>query len=250
MTSALSAAAAAVMLGGCVSLVGLPPLPGSHSESVTALCIGCAGGGVSISLVEPPPDDGAPAQTPAPPAPAGSVPSPRETGPAAAAREANADEPPAQALAREAIRVNEGLRLEPYLDTTGAPHIGYGHRLTVEEAERLLDIDLETAARTARRVLGPAWAGLDPARRAALIEAAYVLGERGLARFTRMLAALESGDYETAADELLDSRWARIQAPARTDALARQLRTGRMGGNTDSNSGAGETPAPAPHPLP
>ena len=54
----------------------------------------------------------------------------------------------------------------------------------------------------------------------------YQLGERGTRRFHRMLAAFEIGDYDTAADELLDSDVAR-QQPERWGELAAIMRAGR-----------------------
>jgi lysozyme len=41
------------------------------------------------------------------------------------------------------------------------------------------------------------------------------------------LEALRTGDYADAADEMLDSAWAR-QTPARAQRLAQQMRTGQV----------------------
>ena len=45
----------------------------------------------------------------------------------------------------------------------------------------------------------------------------------GLSGFGRMLAAMERGDYDTAAKEMLDSKWAKQDSPARARRLAKVM---------------------------
>lgn len=68
--------------------------------------------------------------------------------------------------AKNIVRHFEGLRLKPYYDIAGFPTIGYGHLLsreidadlskwpdiTQEEADNLLDLDLQKAARSVIRL--------------------------------------------------------------------------------------------------
>ena len=234
-TRIAGAVLAATALGGC----GLTPdLPGSQSQS--AICIGCAGGltlthivhGAAAAVDEA--GAGADARGVEADASAPAAGTPPEATPAPTAPEPLAS----------AVRAAEGLRLSPYADPGGIPHIGYGHRITAAEAEAMLAGDLAAAEAGAQRVAGEAtWAALDPVRRDALTEAAFVLGPTGLGRFTRMLAALRTGDYASAAAELLDSRWA-TQAPARTARLAEALRTGkRVPPDPPAGVGAKLTPA-------
>jgi len=56
-----------------------------------------------------------------------------------------------------------------------------------------------------------------------LVNMAFNLGIHGLMSFRRMLAALQTGDYEAAAVEMLSSRWAR-QVGSRANRLAEQMR--------------------------
>lgn len=56
---------------------------------------------------------------------------------------------------------------------------------------------------------------------------AYQMGINGLLGFKGMIAALEAHDYETAANELLDSKYAR-QTPARAKRNADIIRTGEI----------------------
>ena len=54
----------------------------------------------------------------------------------------------------------------------------------------------------------------------------YQLGIAELMGFKRMLAAMERGDYEAAAREMLDSKWARQDSPGRARRLAERMRRG------------------------
>ncbi len=51
------------------------------------------------------------------------------------------------------------------------------------------------------------------------------MGPAGVAEFRRMLAALHVGDYELAAAEMLDSKWA-LEVGNRAQELAAMIRTG------------------------
>ena len=114
---------------------------------------------------------------------------------------------------RDELMAEEGLRLNPYHDSTGYLSIGYGRCLdtagiTKEEALYLLDNDITRTCRELDRLL-PWWRMLDDARARALASMAFNLGVGGLMKFSMMLAALKSGDWHTAAAEALDSKWAR-----------------------------------------
>mgnify|MGYP001615342263 FL=1 len=129
------------------------------------------------------------------------------------------------------LKRDEGLRLTVYADTLGHPTIGYGRALDTKgisraEAEMLLTHDiLDAAAEVETRF---AWAGIEAfgeARRGVLINMTFNLGINGLLGFVRMLDAAESGDYDRAAAEMMDSTWA-TQVGPRAHRLARQMQTG------------------------
>lgn len=80
--------------------------------------------------------------------------------------------------------------------------------------------------------VGPAWDGLDGARRAALADLAYQCGAGnaktgvgGEAGYHRMLAAVRISDWQTAHDEWLDALEAH-QTPARAQRNAQIILTG------------------------
>lgn len=58
----------------------------------------------------------------------------------------------------------------------------------------------------------------------ALALMAYQLGADGVLAFKNMLAALERGDRELAANEALNSKWARGDTPARAQRVAALIR--------------------------
>ncbi|MFA5058913.1 MAG: hypothetical protein WC485_12420 [Opitutaceae bacterium] len=130
---------------------------------------------------------------------------------------------------RALLRRHEGFRSKVYKDTTGRWTLGYGRNvqdvgITREEAGMLLENDITRISRELRHAL-PWVTKLDEVRAAALIDMAF-MGVGSLLTFKRFLAALEVGDYDTAADEMLDSLWA-SQVNGRALELAAMIRTGR-----------------------
>lgn len=132
--------------------------------------------------------------------------------------------------ARLLIKKHEGWRAKPYKDTTGHTTIGYGFNLDAlsmpkEVGELWLEILIEQIEyRLAHKV--PGWTRLGAVRQAVLVDMAYNLGFDGFFSFELALKAIAAGDYEQAAREMLNSRWAK-QVGTRADRLAAIMRTGR-----------------------
>lgn len=109
------------------------------------------------------------------------------------------------------IRRYEGFSRLPYKCPTGHLTIGYGHNLengiSKEAAEFILQEDLARAERAVKNSF-PWWWKLDDARQFVLVDMAFNMGLAGLKGFKKMLAAAEQGDYQTAAKEMLASKWA------------------------------------------
>lgn len=130
------------------------------------------------------------------------------------------------------LKRDEGLRLKPYRDSVGKLTIGYGRNLddngiTEDEAGMLLDFDVTVVTTELDRVL-PWWRAMPLPARRGLANMCFNLGLPRLRGFVKMLAALRSGDWYAAADEALDSRWAR-QVGARADRIARLYRQAAAG---------------------
>lgn len=123
---------------------------------------------------------------------------------------------------------HEGCELKPYRDTVGKWTIGVGRNLDdkgLSRAEAMM-LASNDIVEVERRLEGLAvWSTLDDTRQRVLADMAFNLGFVGLMKFRNMLAALEAGDYETAADAMLASRWAG-QVKGRAQRLARMMRTG------------------------
>ena len=134
-----------------------------------------------------------------------------------------------RAALRAQLIEHEGYRPSPYTDTVGALTIGIGHNLTAKgltaaQIERLFSDDIDdTCAEIARHA--PWFDALSDARQLVIVDMCFNLGWPRLARFTRMLAAIEVGDYDAAADQMLDSKWAH-QVGRRARTLARMMREG------------------------
>ena len=124
--------------------------------------------------------------------------------------------------------LHEGLKLKPYRCTAGKLTIGVGRNLddkgiSHDEAMYMLVNDIDDVRNALERYEW--YTKLDAVRQKVMIDMAYNLGMAGLLKFRKMIAALELGDYQAAADQMLDSRWAR-QVKTRADRLAEMMRTG------------------------
>ena len=148
--------------------------------------------------------------------------------------------------------VAEGLRLQVYKDTLGIDTIGIGRNLedrgiTKEELDWMdipnIDVVYEMGITEADAVYlatndvqiveeelvraHPCVDRLDSLRQLILIDMAFNMGVPRLCKFKKMWAAVECGDYPTAAKEMLDSRWAK-QVKGRATKLANAMHNGEF----------------------
>jgi lysozyme len=66
---------------------------------------------------------------------------------------------------------------------------------------------------------------LDPVRQAVLVSMAYQMGTNGLLKFGTTLRLIQSGDYESAAEQMLKSKWNRKDTPKRAQRHSKMMRT-------------------------
>lgn len=110
------------------------------------------------------------------------------------------------------LKRDEGLRTKPYRDSVDKLTIGYGRNLddvgiTEEEASILLKNDIDKTIEYVN--LNIPQVSEKPWRvQLGLYNMAFNLGIAGLLKFTKMLDAIDKDDFERAADEALDSKWA------------------------------------------
>jgi lysozyme len=127
------------------------------------------------------------------------------------------------------LKRDEGIRLHPYKDSVGKLTIGVGRNLddvgiSADEADYLLQNDLKTATSHLQSALP--WAlQLDDVRRAVLINMTFNMGIAGLLTFKNTLSLIQTGQYDKAADNMLESKWAEQVGP-RAHRLALQMKTG------------------------
>jgi lysozyme len=126
--------------------------------------------------------------------------------------------------------VDEGLITYLYYDSLGFATIGIGTcvdqrkgcGITEEEARYLAMNRVRPLVAALGRNL-PHFAGYPHPVRRALMNMAYQLGVSGVMKFQHMLAAIEAGDYNLAADEGMKSAWA-AQTPGRAKRVTNMIR--------------------------
>lgn len=139
----------------------------------------------------------------------------------------------------ELLKFEEGYRERAYYCSEKYPTIGIGTKLgpknaplsnytfvvTEHAAKALLDDEVK---KIRNELVKYRWyIELNSDRQAIIKSMAYQLGCAGLFKFKRMIAALEIKDYEKAAREALDSRWAK-QTVARAERHAAVIATGNL----------------------
>lgn len=128
--------------------------------------------------------------------------------------------------------VHEGYVPYAYQDSLGFLTIGVGHLIDRRKGGRLPDsiiellLDWDIHEKENQLYNGLPWAsGLDPVRRAVLLDMTFNLGITGLLGFTNTLRAVREQRWEDAAKGMKASKWY-LQVGRRADRLAEMMRTG------------------------
>ena len=164
------------------------------------------------------------------------------------------------------LKKHEGYRKFPYEDTEGHQTIGYGFKMDALNTKEIIiallsyisdttiDKFMRKCAPEARKIIEKMGVGKDLAdmilrnkihnikeemidrydwivmltseRRNVIIDMAYNMGFAGLNTFRKMIRAIRNCDWDKAADEMLDSKWAK-QVGGRAKELAKIMREGR-----------------------
>lgn len=130
------------------------------------------------------------------------------------------------------LRRDEGEVLSAYKDILGYLTIGVGRLIdkkkgggiSAEESAYLLSNDIDRVEREVRAGVS-FYDSLNEPRKAALLNMAFQMGTTGLLQFQRSLAAIRDEHWADAANNLLQSNWAK-QTPDRARRVARQIETG------------------------
>ena len=122
----------------------------------------------------------------------------------------------------EQLKIDEGVIYEIYLDHLGYPTFGVGHLILDSDPEcgqsvgtpvsedrisSAFEHDLDTAISECVALYKDAWEGFPEEVQEILVNMMFNMGRTRLSKFKKMNAALEAGDWATAAVEGRDSRW-------------------------------------------
>jgi lysozyme len=123
---------------------------------------------------------------------------------------------------------HEGVKTKPYVDTQGKLTIGVGRNLTDKglhpnEIRLLLLNDIKDAMMDANAFKW--FEDLNEIRQRVVVDMLFNLGRSRFMNFRKMIVALNKQDFATAADEMLDSRWAK-QVGRRAQVLSGMMRSG------------------------
>lgn len=132
------------------------------------------------------------------------------------------------------LRADEGCKPCVYNDHLGFATIGVGRLvdsrkagagLRQAEIEFMLANDIEDRMRALSAAL-PWFISLDEVRQGVLVNMAFQMGTAGLLAFSNTLKLIRQGQYDAAADAMMQSKWA-VQTPERAARLSKQLRIGQ-----------------------
>ena len=100
----------------------------------------------------------------------------------------------------------------------------YEHGISEADARYLAKNDVQIVEKELLSA-HPCVAELDAVRQLVLIDMAFNMGVPRLCKFKRMWAAVHNNDFQTAAKEMLDSKWA-VQVKSRSHKLANMMHHG------------------------
>ena len=134
----------------------------------------------------------------------------------------------------ETLKRHEGVKYYVYKDHLGYETIGVGRclkqgvglGLTHDEVDYLLMNDINRCLEELDAAF-PWFKDLTEIRREAMINLCFNLGLTRLRKFEKALAAMSIHNYEEAANEFLDSRWAK-QVGNRAQEVTEMIRTGEQ----------------------
>lgn len=133
-----------------------------------------------------------------------------------------------ETLATTLIKKHEGLRLKPYRCSVGKLTIGYGRNLsdvgiTQAEAELLLKHNINDVIKQAETL--SFFSSLNDVRQAVIVDMIFNMGFPRFNQFKKTIASIEQEAWQAAANEMLNSRWAR-QVGNRAKTLSDMMRYG------------------------
>ena len=138
---------------------------------------------------------------------------------------------------REQLKIDEGVKYEIYLDHLGYPTFGIGHLIveadeehgkpvgtpiTEERVNAVFDSDVAIYISEAKKVF-PNLTELPSEAQEVIVNMTFNMGAPRLSKFKKFIAGVNAGDWNTAAVEMMDSRWAK-QVGARAERLRDRIK--------------------------
>ena len=138
---------------------------------------------------------------------------------------------------REQLKIDEGCIYEIYNDHLGYPTFGIGHLVRESDPENgsplgtevsedrvneAFDADIEIVLSDCN-ILYPDFEDLPEEAQQIIANMMFNLGRPRLSKFVGMKRGVDAEDWDTAADEMVDSRWYR-QVGARAERLVDRMR--------------------------
>lgn len=135
-----------------------------------------------------------------------------------------------KAAIKKRIMEDEGYRNNVYKCSEGYLTVGVGHKIV--EGDFVPDLvvmdwfekDFEKAKNQAEYIFTEKNVQADPWLKAIIYNMVFQMGGHGVLKFRKMWLAIQAGDWDTAADEMKDSKWYK-QTPVRAERLIKCMRT-------------------------
>jgi len=138
---------------------------------------------------------------------------------------------------REELKIDEGVKYEIYLDHLGLPTFGIGHLVLDSDVEHGQEVgtpvsedrvnecfakDVETVLSECKTLYSN-FELLPEEVQLIIANMMFNMGRPRLSQFKGMRAGIDAGDWNRAADEMVDSRWYK-QVTNRADRLVNRMR--------------------------
>ncbi len=133
---------------------------------------------------------------------------------------------------REQLKIDEGVKYEVYKDHLGYPTFGIGHLVVEGDEEHgkpvgtpvsedrvnaVFESDVQKFVSESKKVF-PNLDELPEEAQQVIVNMCFNMGAPRLSKFKKFIAAVNDGNWSTAAVEMMDSRWA-TQVGARAERL-------------------------------
>lgn len=138
---------------------------------------------------------------------------------------------------RDTLKIDEGVKYEIYNDHLGYPTFGIGHLVVESDEEHdkpvgtpvtedrvnsVFEKDVAIMIDEAKKIF-PNLSELPEEAQQVIVNMTFNMGRPRLSKFKKFIAGVNAGDWNKAAIEMMDSRWAK-QVGARAERLRDRIK--------------------------